>query len=223
MLTLDDSKASADCAMACAAALLEVFERLWVSESARKVVCFPTGWLGFPSDTQVNLLRVIKAKLCIVDNLKKSSFYKHVNFQPGHPLLCFPDLSCDGWTSVEEWVTALPREKRENGVSALLRVFHEALAAVFAAGVVHTDARLPNVMVRDGPGEEPELVLIDFDEAVFAGDRVPEYLRNAMICHPRYPHGEEFNYAIQEYHAFFEELARIDLRDLLRGLDEKGL
>lgn len=51
-------------------------------------------------------------------------------------------------------------------VRRVIEQLHRALTALHGRGIVHRDVAPDNIVVREGPHEEPELVLVDFGAAV---------------------------------------------------------
>ena len=125
------------------------------------MVRFPSDWLGFPGKNQSSLKSVLAENICTLDALKDcgSRFYSQMRFR--RDILCsaFPDLTHGGWMPTVKRLAmfaTLTPQSRAAETETFLQLFRSAMAAVYAAGVVLTNARLANVMAREESTEEEE-------------------------------------------------------------------
>jgi hypothetical protein len=218
--------------------LMHIFYKLWNS-NARQYVQFPVGTMGYPhrSPKFVNFLKNKFKLIAIMSKKDDDEYYCSVVDQPGHPIFVYENLllnETDGWNEssiLEGTQDTILKEK-------FVMVLEAALKEIEAAGVIHLDLRLPNIFYREikpitsvlcNESSESlvEIRIIDWDDCLLIEDQVDRSLYYAMQNDHRYPHGEEFQRAIPQYHQFFlqkiKEMLSINKRvDLKRSLEPSG-
>jgi hypothetical protein len=183
--------------------LLRIFDLLSRSTSLTDCVVFPLGRMGLPSAAQMNMRRPV------INTLNIPRFVNMTQDTDGWPIFIYPRLD-NTW--VEGSLCTGLHRYQEYVVQRLTTM----LDAVEAAGVIHLDLRLSNVMVRMPvdtcvTGAVPELRLVDWDCSLRVGVPVPETLLLAFERDNRYPSG--LTIATAAYHHFFINVIRETLRN----------
>jgi hypothetical protein len=180
--------------------VLRVFKNLWNSEECRKYVCFPIGIVGFPNgEYQSQLRRLFKRKLrelAISCNKCSQDYYvERVDDINGYPCLIYEDLTKEGWVRCDRWMV-----DNIEMLDSLVKEVARALQLFAAAGVIHTDAREPNIFVRKSTADNTiQIRFIDWDDCLFVDDVVPESLRISWAD----ANVRGFDIANHEFHAYY--------------------
>jgi hypothetical protein len=186
--------------------LMQIFQRLHVHPECRSFVVFPLGTMGMPKRQG----EAFHPTVC--DALKKAHPQEEAvvtALPPGWPIVIYPRLTGPEWQCAARLSDLyLHRESFLEQLTAML-------AHVAAAGVIHLDVRLANIMVKMPPthssssaAAEIQLKLIDWDMSSRVGHPINDDVVAAFANDPRKRYPVNLPIATAAYHDFF--LTRID-------------
>lgn len=184
--------------------LLSVFYLLQRgSEQCQAAVCFPEGVVGLPMKRegfQVELYAFILRKLRAFHALK----YLGVSLEfpcdsegdparvmpdgqlevygVGHPIVVYQPLDPMHWKPATELVNEEKRVREQ-----FLSQLEVVLAQFIGAGVVHMDIRLPNLFYHVQDKSTLLIKVIDWDDALLLGARIPGDMKRAFQDAPQFP------------------------------------
>ena len=192
------------CPRAMLCRLLSVFYLLQRgSKQCQAAVCFPEGVVGLPMKRegfQVELYAFILRKLRAFHALKHpgvslefpcDSEGDPARVMPdgqlevygvGHPIVVYQPLDPVHWKPATELV------KEEKRVwEQFLSQLEVVLAQFIDAGVVHMDIRLPNLFYHVQDKSTLLIKVIDWDDALLLGARIPGDMKRAFQGAPQFP------------------------------------